>query len=150
MRFRRPRSLNGLILVGFALVAVPLLLSVIWALFSLDRLAEQSERLVVTGVQAAENNRLLSETVNSLERVTHTTGREWFGVAERMQDRNRAVTHHDRCEVLRTLETAWYRLGCRSRPTRLTDRRAAGDIRTRTPYRGTPTPPRSGRLRSGT
>ncbi len=70
MKFRRPRSLNGLILVGFGLVALPLLFSVLWALFSLDRLAEQSERLVVTGVQAAENNRLLSETVNSLERVT--------------------------------------------------------------------------------
>jgi hypothetical protein len=60
MRFRRPRSLNGLILVGFGLVALPLLFSVLWALFSLDRLAEQSERLVVTGVQAAENNRLLA------------------------------------------------------------------------------------------
>ena len=70
MRFRRPRSLNGLILVGFGLVALPLLFSVLWALFSLDRLAEQSERLVVTGVQAAENNRLLSETAGSLERVT--------------------------------------------------------------------------------
>ena len=70
MKFRRPRSLNGLILVGFGLVALPLLVSVIWALFSLDRLAEQSERLVVTGVQAAESNRLLSETINSLERVT--------------------------------------------------------------------------------
>jgi two-component system sensor histidine kinase GlrK len=69
MTFRRPRSLNGLILVGFGLVALPLLLSVIWALFSLDRLAEQSERLVFTGVAAADNNRLLTEHIGSLERV---------------------------------------------------------------------------------
>lgn len=69
MKYPRPRSLNGLILVGFGLVALPLLIAVLWALFNLDRLAEQSERLVSTGMQAAENNRLLTEHVGSLERV---------------------------------------------------------------------------------
>ena len=69
MKFARPRSLNGLILVGFGLVALPLLVAVLWALVNLDRLAEQSEQLVFTGVAAAENNRLLEEQVSSLERV---------------------------------------------------------------------------------
>ena len=69
MKFPRPRSLNGLILVGFGLVALPLLLAVIWTLLSLDRVAEQSERLVFTGVSAAENNRRLDEQLGSLERV---------------------------------------------------------------------------------
>jgi len=69
MKFPRPRSLNGLILVGFGLVGLPLLIAVLWALFNLDRLAEQSEQLVVTGVAAAENNRLLTEQIGSLERV---------------------------------------------------------------------------------
>lgn len=69
MKIRRPQSLNGLILVGFGLVALPLLLAVIWALFNLDRLAEQSERLVVTGVSIAEQNRLLAEQVGSLDRL---------------------------------------------------------------------------------
>ena len=69
MRFPRPRSLNGLILVGFGLVAVPLLVAVLWALFNLDRLATQSEQLVFSGVAAAENNRLLVEQAASLERV---------------------------------------------------------------------------------
>ncbi len=69
MRFPRPRSLNGLILVGFGLVALPLLVAVLWALFNLDRLVTQSEELVFTGVAAAENNRLLAENVGSLERV---------------------------------------------------------------------------------
>ena len=50
-------------------MAVPLLVAVIWALVNLDRLAAQSERLVFTGVAAAENNRLLVEHVGSLERV---------------------------------------------------------------------------------
>jgi two-component system sensor histidine kinase GlrK len=69
MKILRPRSLNGLILVGFGLVALPLLIAVIWALVNLDRLAEQSERLVFTGVAAAQNNRLLEEHLGSLERV---------------------------------------------------------------------------------
>jgi two-component system, NtrC family, sensor histidine kinase GlrK len=69
MRFARPQSLNGLILVGFGLVALPLVIAVIWALFSLDRLAAQSEHLVTTGVSAAENNQLLAERASNLERV---------------------------------------------------------------------------------
>lgn len=70
MKLRRPQSLNGLILVGFGLVALPLLFAIIWALYNLDRLAEQSERLVVTGVSVAEQNRLLAEQVGSLDRLT--------------------------------------------------------------------------------
>ncbi len=69
MKLRRPRSLNELILVGFGLVAAPLLLAVVWALVNLDRVAEQSERLVFTGVTAAENNRRLQENLGTLERV---------------------------------------------------------------------------------
>lgn len=69
MRLPRPRSLNGLILVGFGLVALPLLLAVVWALVNLDRLAEQSEQLVVTGATTAENNRQLAQNVTSLERL---------------------------------------------------------------------------------
>ena len=69
MKFYRPRSLNGLILVGFGLVGLPLLIAVVWALVNLDRLAEQSEKLVFTGVAAADNNRLLVEHIGSLERV---------------------------------------------------------------------------------
>jgi len=50
-------------------VALPLLLAVIWALWNLDRVAEQSERLVFTGVSAAENNRRLEEQLGTLERM---------------------------------------------------------------------------------
>jgi two-component system sensor histidine kinase GlrK len=69
MKLRRPRSLNGLILVGFGLVAIPLLIAVVWALLSLDRVANQSEQLVATGVTAAENIRRLEQQINSLERL---------------------------------------------------------------------------------
>ncbi|NNC56811.1 MAG: HAMP domain-containing histidine kinase [Woeseiaceae bacterium] len=69
MKLRRPRSLNGLILVGFGFVALPLLIAVLWALFSLDRVAEQSELLVSVGISAAENNRRLEQQLSELERV---------------------------------------------------------------------------------
>jgi len=69
MSLPRPRSLNGLILVGFGLVAVPLLIAVVWALINLDRLAEHSEALIVSGVTAAENNRALAQQVGSFERL---------------------------------------------------------------------------------
>ena len=69
MKLRRPRSLNGLILVGLGLIALPLLFAVLWALYNLDRLAERSERLVTTGVSVAEQNLLLAEQVGSMERV---------------------------------------------------------------------------------
>ncbi len=69
MKLRGPQSLNQLILVGFGLVALPLLVAVIWALVNLDRLATQSEQLVTSGITAAENNRQLVEQVASLERV---------------------------------------------------------------------------------
>ncbi len=70
MKLYRPRSLNSLILVGFGLVALPLIVAVLWALYNLDRLAEQSEQLVITGISAAEQNRLLTEQIGSLERVS--------------------------------------------------------------------------------
>ena len=71
MEFRRPRSLNGLILVGFVLVALPLLVAVIWALVNLDRLAQQSERIINIGIESAENNRLLAEDLVQLQRSTN-------------------------------------------------------------------------------
>jgi two-component system sensor histidine kinase GlrK len=70
MRIPRPQSLNGLILVGFGLVVLPLLVAVIWAIANLDRLAEQSEQLLITGVSAAGNNQQLAENIASLERVS--------------------------------------------------------------------------------
>jgi two-component system sensor histidine kinase GlrK len=45
-----------------------LLVAVVWAMFNLDRLAAQSERLVATGVAAAENSRLLTEQLTAFER----------------------------------------------------------------------------------
>lgn len=100
MRIPRPQSLNGLILVGFGLVALPLLVAVIWALVNLDRLAEQSEQLVVTGVTAAEDNRQLSQQVASLERVA----RQYLVL---QTDDSLALMQQDLARVERTIERMW-------------------------------------------
>lgn len=102
MRLPRPRSLNQLILVGFGLVALPLLIAVLWALFNLDRLAEQSETLVATGIQAAENNRLLTEHVGQFDRAAqqHTI----FRTPESLQLlREDLATIEDRLDRMRPL-----------------------------------------------
>ena len=50
---------------------MPLLVAVIWALVNLDRLAEQSETIVMVGVASAQNNRLLAEEIVQLQRSTN-------------------------------------------------------------------------------
>jgi two-component system sensor histidine kinase GlrK len=68
MRFTKPRSLSGLMLLGMSFVAVPLLFAVINAAFQIRRLATQSEALVVQGVEGTRYNQLLFEQIASLER----------------------------------------------------------------------------------
>jgi two-component system sensor histidine kinase GlrK len=68
MRFTKPRSLSGLMLLGMSLVAVPLLFAVINAAFQIRRLASQSEALVVQGVEGTRYHQLLFEQIVSLER----------------------------------------------------------------------------------
>jgi two-component system sensor histidine kinase GlrK len=68
MRLSKPRSLSGLMLLGFGLVAVPLLIAIISAAVQIRRLAESSQTLVVQGVQATRYNQLLFEQIASLER----------------------------------------------------------------------------------
>jgi len=97
MKIARPRSLNGLILVGFGLVALPLLVAVIWALVSIDRLAEQSEKLVLTGVSSAANNRALAQQIDSLERVSRT-------YLILLDDENRGLLQQDLASLEGTLD----------------------------------------------
>jgi len=97
MSLPRPRSLNGLILVGFGLVALPLLIAVVWALISLDRLAAHSEQLIVSGVAAAENNRALAQQVGSFERLA----RQYLVL--RTED-SRSLVHQDLESIAETVD----------------------------------------------
>jgi two-component system sensor histidine kinase GlrK len=66
--FPRPRSLGGLVLLGFALVSLPLLLGVVSAAVQMSRLSESSQRLVVYGVQATQYSQALVRQTAAMER----------------------------------------------------------------------------------
>ena len=79
MRIWRPKSLSGLILVGFSVVAVPLLLSVVRAATQMNRLASESEQLVIQGVKATRDSQNLNEQLTVMARrarLFQVTGRE--------------------------------------------------------------------------
>jgi len=65
----RPRSLTGLILLGFVIVALPALLGTISAAIEMRTLSAASERLVVNGVAATQYTQALVRQVSSLERT---------------------------------------------------------------------------------
>src|SRR5512137_34764 len=65
----RPRSLSGLILIGFVIVALPALLGTISAAIEMRRLSDASEQLVVTGVAGTQYTQALVRQVSSLERA---------------------------------------------------------------------------------
>ncbi len=64
----RPKSLSGLMLVGFTIVAAPLLFAIVNAAVQMNRLSNRSEQLVVHGMQGTRNNQVLFEQISALER----------------------------------------------------------------------------------
>lgn len=67
--FRYPKSFFKLLLIAFAAVALPLILAFINAAVYVERLAAQSQTVVVQAAQSARGSRLLTEQVTGLERV---------------------------------------------------------------------------------
>jgi two-component system sensor histidine kinase GlrK len=67
-RAGRLRSLRTLVLVGYAIVTVPLFAIVLTAAYAVNRLAEQSEQLVYQSVLATQNSRILMEQLVGMER----------------------------------------------------------------------------------
>ncbi len=68
MRLSKPKSLSGLVLLGFFLVAVPLLIAIVNAAFQIRSLTNQSQTLLTQGMQITHYNELLVEQIASLER----------------------------------------------------------------------------------
>ncbi|MBI2961192.1 MAG: HAMP domain-containing histidine kinase [Betaproteobacteria bacterium] len=64
-----PRSFLKLLLLAFALVALPLIFAFVNTAVNVQRLADQSQTVVAQAAQAARNSRLLMEQVTALERV---------------------------------------------------------------------------------
>jgi len=65
----RPKSLSGLMLVGLALMAVPLLIAILTAVLQIRDLAETGQKIVVQGVTGARASQALFEQIASLERT---------------------------------------------------------------------------------
>lgn len=68
MRISYPSSFLKLLLIGFALAMLPLLVAFGNAALYLDRLAEQSRRIVFQAVEATRASRVLSEQLTVMER----------------------------------------------------------------------------------
>lgn len=63
-----PRSFLKLLLVGFTLVALPLVFALITSSVAVDRMASRSQAAVYEAVQATQSSRRLSELLTALER----------------------------------------------------------------------------------
>jgi len=68
MRWARPKSLTGLMLLGLALIAGPLLWAVVDAAIQIRSLSKASEDLVTEGVQTARLSQSMFADITSLER----------------------------------------------------------------------------------
>src|SRR5260370_21561268 len=69
MHWARPKSLSGLMLLGLALIAVPLLIAVLTAALQIRALADTGQKIVVEGVTAARASQSLFSQISSLERT---------------------------------------------------------------------------------
>lgn len=70
MRWARPKSLSGLMLLGLALIAVPLLVAVLNAAVQMRQIASTSEKLVVESVRATRATQELFAEIAAVERGT--------------------------------------------------------------------------------
>src|SRR5437867_647909 len=68
MPFYRPKSFLKLVLIGFAVVMLPLIVAIIDATIRVDRIAEQSQRTVSRAVQVLQGSRTLAEQATAMER----------------------------------------------------------------------------------
>ncbi len=69
MQWARPKSLSGLMLLGLALIAVPLLVAILTAALQIRELADTGQKIVVEGVTAARASQDLYSQITSLERT---------------------------------------------------------------------------------
>jgi two-component system sensor histidine kinase GlrK len=70
MRFY-PRSFSKLLFVGFALIALPLMIALINNAISIDRLGNLSQQAVYQAVQATQISRKLAEVLLAMERAAN-------------------------------------------------------------------------------
>jgi two-component system sensor histidine kinase GlrK len=68
VKFYRPKSILRLILVGFSLVALPLIAALVVATVSVDRLMSHSQRTLFQSVLITQASQVLVEAITAMER----------------------------------------------------------------------------------
>ena len=68
MRPFRWRSINVLVVVGYAVVGLPLIAAILLSTVYLERLTDLSETTVRTGIEGTRNSRILGEQLTAMER----------------------------------------------------------------------------------
>lgn len=68
MRFLQPDSFPKLLVVGFAMVALPLIIALVNNAISIDQFANRSQRAVQEAVKSTQSSRRLAEVLGTLER----------------------------------------------------------------------------------
>jgi two-component system sensor histidine kinase GlrK len=69
MRVRYPKSFLGLLFVGLALVALPLIFALVYNAVAIDQLTNQGQRAVYDATRLIQTSRALTESVTGLERI---------------------------------------------------------------------------------
>jgi len=103
MRWPRPKSLTGLMLLGLALIAGPLLVAVVDAAIQINQLSKDSQQLVREGVQSARLSRSLIADIASLDRTVRlyqVLGRPQVLEAYRDTDERLAATRIQMAQLL--------------------------------------------------
>jgi two-component system sensor histidine kinase GlrK len=103
MRIPRPKSLSGLMLLGLALIAGPLLVAVVDAVIQIRGLTLASEKLVVEGVQTTRLTQTLFADIRSLERTVRLyqiTGEGQLLDSYRTNDQALASTRNQLAQLL--------------------------------------------------
>ncbi len=68
MTLYRPKSVLTLILIGFSMVALPLIFSLIYAVIRVDRIVDQNQQALVQAVEATRGSLMLTEHLKAMER----------------------------------------------------------------------------------
>src|ERR1700746_146947 len=69
MRWARPKSLSGLMLVILAMIVVPLLVAILTAVLQIRDLADRGQKIVIQGVAGARASQKLVGQIAALERT---------------------------------------------------------------------------------
>jgi two-component system, NtrC family, sensor histidine kinase GlrK len=104
MRWARPKSLTGLMLLGLALIAVPLLVAVVDAGIQIRSLTETSRVLVDKGVRAAQFSQSMFADIATIKRTVSSyqvTSNAVYLDAYRTADQRLAIT---RAQLARLLD----------------------------------------------